>query len=185
MNKNIKTIKLTSGNIITIRKNIDNKINKYRKIIKTENVMPIKAINAKVGSGFDLKAIYNEVTQLIETRIKIKGILQYLNMGINKFDYEDFKKTHYYSIFKAGEEKEKLTFLNILKETCINPIEKSKKGMKGTGKREIFSSAKIASMIKSTQLEINKYDAKIAEFNNSTEIELDENNKDIKSMLVH
>lgn len=184
MSKNIKSIKLNSKNLLTTRKSIDDKINKYRKIIKTENVMPIKAVKSSVGSGFDLKELYNTVSQLIELRIKIKGALQYLNMGINEINYEKFKTSHYYSIFKAGEEKEKLVFLNMLKETCINPTIKSKKGAKGTGKREIFTSAKIASMIKSTQLEINKYDAKIAEFNENAEIMFNGIDDELKTLLA-
>lgn len=184
MNKNIKSIKLNSSNIIAIRENIDNTIKKYRKIIKTENVMSTKAIKAGVGSNFDLKALYNTIDQLSETRIKIKGALQYLNMGINTFDYNKFKETHYYSIFKASEEKEKLTFLNILKTTCINPVEKSKKGMKGTGKREIFSSAKIASLMKNIQLEINKYDSKIEEFNKFNSVTFTEIDENIQTLLT-
>lgn len=186
MNKNIKStkIKLNSGNIIEIRKKLDNKINKYRKIIKAENVMSTKAIKANVGSGFDLKELYNTINQLSETRIKIKGCLQSINMGITNFNYIEFKKTHYYNIFKASEEKEKLTFLNILKNTCLNPVEKSKKGLKNMGKREIFSSAKIASLIKETQLEINKYDTKIEEFNQNNNITVDSIDSDIQNMLA-
>lgn len=184
MNKNIKSTTFNSGNILEIRKKIDNKINKYRKIIKAENVMSIKAVRSNIGSGFDLKALYNTIDQLSESRIKIKGCLQSINMGLTEFNYNDFKKTHYYNIFKASEEKEKLTFLNILKNTCLNPIEKSKKGLKNMGKREIFSSAKIASLIKQTQLEINKYDTKIEEFNKNNKITFNDIDLSIQEMLA-
>ena len=79
MNK--KSIKLNSANIITIRKNIDITINKYWRIIRAENLMSKKAIAAKQGSGLDLKSLYNQIVQLSEKRIMIKGILVALNTG--------------------------------------------------------------------------------------------------------
>lgn len=182
--KNMKSIKLNSKDLIATRKTIDENINKYRRIIRFENVMPMKAVKSNQGSGFDLKMLLNKINQMSDLRIKIKGALQYLNIGYDNFSYEEFKKTHYFAIFKACEEKEKMTFLKMLRETCINPAEKSKKGLKGTGKREIFSTAKIDSLIKETQLEINKYDTKIAEFNDSASINFDELDDELKSMLT-
>ena len=91
-----KTIKLNSGNIIIIRKNLDRKINDYWRIIRSENVMSKKAKKAGLGSNYDLKALYNEITQMANKRIMIKGMLQYLNMGITMFDIEAFKKTNNY-----------------------------------------------------------------------------------------
>lgn len=98
MNK--KSIKLNSANIITIRKNIDITINKYWRIIRAENLMSKKAIAAKQGSGLDLKSLYNQIMQLSEKRIMIKGILVALNTGTTTFSYEDFKKTNNYSILQ-------------------------------------------------------------------------------------
>ena len=164
-----KSIKLNSKDIIDRRKYYDTTINKYRKIIIAENVMSKKAIVNNQGSGYDLNKLYNAITQMMENRIIIKGMLQSLNMGITTFNMDDFKKTNNYNIFAAGEAKELLTFLKMI--PSINPIEKSKKGMKGTGKKETFSSAKLASMIKKVQLNINKYDAALEEFQN-TEIEV-------------
>ena len=101
MNK--KSIKLNSANIITIRKNIDITINKYWRIIRAENLMSKKAIAAKQGSGLDLKSLYNQIVQLSEKRIMIKGILVALNTGTTTFSYEDFKKTNNYSIFATKD----------------------------------------------------------------------------------
>lgn len=165
-------IKLNSGNIINIRKSLDASINKYWHIIRNENVMSNKAIKANLGSGMDLKALYNQIIQMQEKRILIKGMLMYLNMGYTTFNTDDFKKTNNYSIFSACEAKETIAQLKMI--PTINPTEKAKKGLKGTGKKETFSSAKIASIINKLQLEANKYDAQLTKFNENTEIELPE-----------
>lgn len=52
----------------------------------------------------------------------------------------------------------------------INPSEKASKSKKHMGKTESFTSAKIASLIKETQLMANKFDAKLKEFNDNTNI---------------
>lgn len=166
---NTKSIKLNSSNIINIRKSLCDKITKYWRTIRNENVMSTKAIKAGLGSGYDLKALYNEITQMAEKRIIIKGILMYLNMGLT-FDYDAFKKSNNYSIFAACEAKEAIAQLKMI--PTINPTEKSKKGLKGTGKKESFSSAKIAQLIKDLQLKANKYDAELELFNKNTSIEL-------------
>lgn len=167
MNKN-KSIKLNSADIINIRKNLDTTISKYYKIIRTENVMAKKAIAAGQGSGYDVKSLYNEITQMSEKRIIIKGMLMYLNMGITDFNYEDFKKTNNYAIFAAGEAKELIAQLKMI--PTINPYEKAAKGKKHMGKTESFTSAKIASLIKENQLKANKFDAMLKEFNDNTSI---------------
>ena len=51
--------------------------------------MSKKAASAGMGSGKDLKALYNSITQMQEKRIKIKGILQSLNMNITTFDFNE------------------------------------------------------------------------------------------------
>lgn len=177
-----KTIKLNSKDIIDMRKNLDAKITKYSQIIRSENVLPTKAIKTGNYSGFDLKALYNEITQMRQKRIKIKGLLFYLNMGITTFNFEEFKKTNNYAIFAACEAKEAIAQLKMI--PTINPTEKAKKGARGTGKKEIFSSAKIASMIKKLQGEANKYDALLEKFNNETQIEIPEDENDFKNMLT-
>lgn len=171
MNKNIKSITLNSGDIINIRKKLDSDITKYWHIIRDENVISTKATKCGLGSNYDLKSLYNLITQMQEKRIKIKAMLMYLNLGIKTFNYEDFKKTNNYSIFAACEAKEAIAQLKMV--PTINPVEKSKKGIKGTGKKETFSSAKIASLLKNLQLAANKFDAAMTAFNNSTTIEVD------------
>lgn len=168
MNK--KSIKLNSANIISIRKNLDVTINKYWKIIRAENLMSKKAVAAKQGSGLDLKSLYNQIMQMTEKRIMIKGILVALNNGITTFSYENFKKTNNYSIFAACEAKEAIAQLKMVK--TLDPSTKAKKGLKAMPKREIFSSAKIAQLIHKHQLIANKFNSNLEKFNNDTSVEI-------------
>lgn len=181
----MKKTTMNSKDIIIARKKLDETITKYWHIIKTENVMSNKAVQMGIGSGLDLKELYNQITQMSETRIKLKLMLNAINNGTFKFDYEEEKKKHYYTIFAASEEKEKVAhWKDIIKKT-IDPKEKARKGMKGTGKREIFSSAKITSLINTLQLNINKLDTKIEEYNNKTSIDIGADaNTDITSLLT-
>lgn len=165
-----KSIKLNSANIITIRKNIDTTINKYWRIIRAENLMSKKAVAAKQGSGLDLKSLYNQIMQLSEKRIIIKGILVALNTGTKTFSYEDFKTTNNYSVFAACEAKEAIAQLKMIK--TLDPATKAKKGLKSMPKREIFSSAKIAQLIHEQQLLANKFDSNLEKFNNNTSVEI-------------
>lgn len=162
-----KSIKLNSGNIINIRKNIDEKKKKYWKIIKTTNLLSKK----EVKNGFrthDLKALYNEITQLADNLVYIKGMLFYLNMGITSFDKEAFKETNNYNIFMACEMKEIIAQLKMI--PTMNEKTKATKGLKNMGKDEVFTSAKIAALIKDLELKANKYDAAMEKFNSETEI---------------
>lgn len=169
-----KSMKLNSKDIIALRDKICKTKTKYWRIIKSENIMSKKAKAAGVGSGFDLKALHNEILQMSDTLIKIKLMLNAINNGITKFNYDDSKKTHYYTIYLACEKKEQLAhWEEILKKHTINPATKAKAGIKGTGKVETFTSAKIASIKQKLQLDINKLDADIAKFNDNTTLEVD------------
>lgn len=164
-----KSIKLNSGKIINIRKNIDATKKKYWKIIRTTNLLSKKEIK----EGFrthDLKTLYNEITQMAEKLVLVKGMLFYLNMGTTTFDKEAFKKTNNYSIFMACELKEIIAQLKMV--PTLDPKTKSQKGLKAIGKDEVFTSAKIAALIKDLQLKANKYDANMEKFNNETEIDI-------------
>ena len=177
-----KSIALNSSNIINIRKKLDTEINKSWRIIRNENIMSTKDAKAGLGSGKDMKALYNLITQLTEKRIMIKGMLQCLNMGITKFDYEEFKKSNNYSIFAACEAKEAIAQLKLI--PTINPTEKAKKGKKGTGKKEGMSSAFIASKIHNHQLEADKHDAAMEKFNKETSIDINSICDEFESYLA-
>lgn len=180
MNKN--TIKLNSANIINIRKSLDAEIIKAWKTIRLENVMSNKEIKAGIGSGKDLKALYNTITQMAQRRIMIKGMLCCLNMGYTTFNFDEFKKSNNYSIFAACEAKEAIAQLKMI--PTINPTEKAKKTKAGTGKKETFTSAKIASLLKNLQLEAAKHDAAMEKFNNDTNIDITNISDDFKSYLI-
>lgn len=182
MNK--KSIKFTSKDIINLRDEICATKTRYWRIIKSENIMAKKAKAAGMGSGFDLNMLHNKILQMSDQLIKIKLMLQAINNGITTFNYEDAKKTHYYNIFKACELKEQLShWEEILKKSTISPAVKAKAGVKGTGKKETFTSAKITSIKKTLQLEINKVDAAIAKFNEETTLTVDDDT-DISKLIV-
>lgn len=165
-----KSIKLNAANTLSIKKKIDNDITKFSHIIRDENVMSKKAKAAGQGSGLDLKSLYNTIQQLRAKRIMLKGMIQYLNMGMTTFSYEDFKKTNYYAIFSACEAKEDITLLKMIK--TLNPQLKAQKGKKNIGSVETFSKEKIAQLIHDQQLEANKFDAMLEKFNTDATIEI-------------
>ncbi len=66
----------------------------------------------------------------------------------------------------------------------MNPIEKAKKGKAGLSKKETFTSAKIASLKKTLQLEANKYDAAMEKFNKNTDIDITSIADDFKLELA-
>lgn len=167
MNK--KTIKFKATDLINIRKSLDIEITKAWHTIRQENVMSTKETKLGLGSGKDLKALYNSITQMQQKRIKIKALIMYLNLGITTFDYDAFKKTNNYNIFAACEAKEAIAQLKMI--PTLDPTAKAKKAKSVANKKETFTSAKIASLLKNIQLEANKYDAEMEKFNNNTEIE--------------
>lgn len=166
-----KSIKLNSGKIINMRKDIDAKKKKYWSYIKSENLMSKKEIKAGLRTH-DLKALYNEITQMAEKLVYIKGMLFYLNMGTTTFDKEAFKKTNNYSIFMACEMKEAIAQLKMI--PTLDQKTKAQKGLKAMNKEEVFTSAKIAALVKDLQLKANKFDTNMENFNNSTEITIDD-----------
>ena len=176
-----KSIKLNSGKIIKFRKDIDEKKKKYWKIIRTTNLLSKKEI-ANNFRTHDLKNLYNEITQMAEKLVFIKGMLFYLNMGTTTFDKEAFKKTNNYNIFMACELKEIIAQLKMI--PTLDPKIKSQKGLKAIGKEEVFTSAKIAALIKDLQLKANKFDAAMEKFNNETEIDIASISDDFKLELA-
>lgn len=166
-----KSIKLNSGKIISMRDNINAKKKKYWSYIKAENLMSKKEIKAGLRTH-DLKSLYNEITQMAEKLVYIKGMLFYLNMGNTSFDSEAFKKTNNYSIFMACELKEIIAQLKMI--PTLDQKTKAQKGLKAINKDEVFTSAKIASLVKTLQLQANKFDTNLENFNNNTEISVDD-----------
>jgi hypothetical protein len=109
-------------------------------------------------------------------------MLFYLNMGITTFDKEEFKKTNNYSIFMACEMKEAIAQLKMI--PTLDPKTKAQKGLKSINKEEIFTSAKIAALIKDLQLKANKFDDNMDKFNTNTEIDITSIADDFKDELT-
>jgi hypothetical protein len=178
-----KSIKLNAANILSIKKKIDNDITTSAHIIRDENVISKKAKAAGMGSGKDLKALYNYIQQMRAKRIMLKGMIQYLNMGTTTFNYEEFKKTNYFAIFSACEAKEDIALLKMIK--TLNPQLKAQKGKKNIGSTETFSKEKIAQLIHDQQLNANKFDAMLEKFNTDTMIEIDDStSEDFKEYIT-
>ncbi len=177
-----KSIKFNSKNIINIRKDIDKKKKDAWMQIRTTNLLSTKEV--KLGfRKYDLKALYNEIMQMSEKLVLIKGMLFYLNMGETIFDKEKFKKTNNYNIFMATEMKEAIAQLKMI--PTLDPATKSKKGgASKMGKDEVFTSAKIASLIKELQLKAVNFDAAMEEFNTKTSIEITSVADEFKSELA-
>ena len=185
MNQNKKSINFTSKDIIATRDNLCKTKTKYWRIIKSENVISNNAKKAGLGTGYDLKALYNQITQMSENLIKVKLMLNAINSGSTTFDYDEAKKTHYYNIYKACELKEMLAhWEEILKKHTLNPTAKAKAGKKGLGKTETFSSAKVTAIKKKLQLEINAIDKKIADFNDSATISIDDADENMLNSMA-
>ena len=166
-----KSIKLNSASIIAMRDSINNTKKMYWNYIKAENLLSKKEIAAGLRTH-DLKGLYNEITQMAEKLVYIKGMLMYLNMGITKFDKAAFKKTNNYNIFMACEMKEAICQLKMI--PTLDQKTKAQKGLKNIGKEEVFTSAKIATLIKDLNLMAIKFDSNLETFNKNTSIELDE-----------
>lgn len=177
-----KSIKMNSGDIIKVRTDLDAEIIRSWRIIRSENIMSSKELKAGLGSGKDMKALYNHIIQLQQKRIMIKATLMYLNMGITTFDMEAFKKTNNYNIFAACEEKEAIAQLKMI--PTLNPTEKAKKGKANLAKKEGMSSAFIASKIHDHQIKANTFDEAMTKFNDNTSIDLGEASSEFESMLA-
>lgn len=165
-----KSVQFNSKQIINIRKDIDKKKKDAWMQIRTTNLLSTKEVKNGLRK-FDLKTLYNEIMQMSEKLVLIKGMLFYLNMGETTFDKEKFKKTNNYNIFMATEVKEAIAQLKMV--PTLNPATKAKKGgASKMGKNEVFTSAKIASLIKELQLKAVNYDAAMEEFNSKTDIDI-------------
>lgn len=142
---------------------------KYWKIIRTTNSLS----KTEIKNGFrthDIKSLYNQITQLAEKLVLVKGMLCYLNMGITTFNEEEFKKTNNYSIFQACELKEIIAQLKMV--PTLDPKTKAQKGLKAMPKDEVLTSAKIGSLIKELELKANKFDTAMDNFNKNTNIDI-------------
>lgn len=156
---------ITSKYIITRRKEISNEITKYWNIIKNENIIP------KGGKrNYDLKALLTKIEEMAEERILLKLYLQCINMGYKKFS-ELPETNNYFTIFTLSEKSEQLFHLSKIR--TIDQKLKRSKGKKNLNTTEELTSAFINLRINKLQLEINKLEKDIDDFNNSAKLDIE------------
>lgn len=157
---------ITSKYIITRRKELSNEITKYWNIIKNENIVP-----NGFKRNFNLKTLIAEIQSKADERIMLKLHLQCINMGYKKFS-ELPTTNNYLAIFTLSEKQEQLFHLSKIK--TLDPKLKRSKGKKNLNSSEELTSAYIGKLKASLQLEINKLNKEIEDFNNSAELSLEE-----------
>lgn len=173
MNKKTSTFTLKSKTIIETRDSLSKTISSYWKTIETTNLMSKSAVKAGMRK-YDLKELYNQITQYAEHRVKAKLLLNAINSGIKKFDAKNITKDHYYKIYTLNELNEQKVHLIILAtKHTINPSVKAKVGKKNIGKDEVFTNAKVNALINEINIKIEALKADIEKFNSDAEIEID------------
>lgn len=172
MNK--KTIKLNSKDIINKRDQLSKKIKEYWGYIRTENLVPKKAIKSGM-TLHNLNEVSNQISQMYQQQIKIKMLLNAINCGKrdekNNIIFDAEANDHYKTIYELWTVNEQIAQWKMVKTQ--NPATKAKAGIKGTGIKETFSSAKITSILKKLELEKSSLMKKIEDFNDVTTIEVD------------
>lgn len=146
-------------------KEISNEITFYWNKIKEENVIPKEA-----KRNYDLKALLQKIETLSEERILLKLYMQCINMGYKKFT-ELPKDNNYLNIFTLCEKTEQLFHLSKIK--TLDPKLKRSKGKKNLDKTEELTSAYIAGLKNKLQLEINKINKDITDFNEKAELDIE------------
>lgn len=146
-------------------KEISNEITFYWNKIKEENVIPKEA-----KRNYDLKALLQKIETLSEERILLKLYMQCINMGYKKFT-ELPKDNNYLNIFTLCEKTEQLFHLSKIK--TLDPKLKRSKGKKNLDKTEELTSAYIAGLKNKLQLEINKINKDITDFNEKAELNIE------------
>lgn len=146
-------------------KEISNEITFYWNKIKEENVIPKEA-----KRNYDLKALLQKIETLSEERILLKLYMQCINMSYKKFT-ELPKDNNYLNIFTLCEKTEQLFHLSKIK--TLDPKLKRSKGKKNLDKTEELTSAYIAGLKNKLQLEINKINKDITDFNEKAELNIE------------
>lgn len=156
---------ITSKYIINRRKELSNDITKYWNIIKNENVIP------KGGKrNYDLKTLLTKIEEMADERILLKLYLQCINMGYKKFS-ELPETNNYLAIYTLSEKTEQVFHLSKIR--TIDQKLKRSKGKKNLNTTEELTSAFINTKINKLQLEVNKLQKDIEDFNNSATLDIE------------
>lgn len=156
---------ITSKYIINRRKELSNDITKYWNIIKNENIIP------KDGKrNYDLKTLLTKIEEMADERILLKLYLQCINMGYKKFS-ELPETNNYLAIYTLSEKTEQMFHLSKIR--TIDQKLKRSKGKKNLNTTEELTSAFINTKINKLQLEINKLQKDIEDFNNNATLDIE------------
>ncbi len=156
---------ITSKYAKTRRDELSKEITKYWNIIKNENI-----ISAEAKRNFDLKVLLTKIQEMSEERLLMKLYLQCINMGYKKFS-ELPAGNNYITIFALSEKTEQLFHLNKIR--TIDPKIKRAKGKKNLKFTEELTSAYLNTLKNKIQLEINKLNKDLEEFNNKAELDIE------------
>lgn len=156
---------MKSKDLINTRKRLDNDINRYWKIVRTENIIP-----KDMERHYDIKKLIEMIQKLAEERVQIKLYLQCINMGLKKFS-DLPEDNNYKTIFLLSEKKEQLVQLGYIK--TLDPKMKRAKGKKNLNNTEAISSAYVTKLKNTLQLEINKLEKDRDEYNDNLEFEIE------------
>ena len=100
----------------------------------------------------------------------MKLYLQCINMGYKKFS-DLPAENNYYTIFSLSEKQEQLFHLGMIK--TIEPKIKRAKGKKALKITEELTSAYITSLKNKLQLDINKLNKDLEDFNDKAELDIE------------
>ncbi len=147
------------------RESLSKEITKYWDIIKNENI-----ISKQATRNYNLKVILQKIQEMSEERLLMKLYLQCINMGYKNFS-ELPAENNYYTIFTLSEKREQLFHLGKIK--TINPKLKRAKGKKALKVTEELTYAYIEILKNKLQLEINKLNKDLEDFNAKAELNIE------------
>lgn len=156
---------ITSKYAKSRRDTLSKEITKYWTIIKNENV-----ISKQATRNYDLKAVLTKIQEMAEERMLMKLYLQCINMGYKKFS-DLPAENNYYTIFSLSEKQEQLFHLGKIR--TIDPKLKRAKGKKALNNTEELTSAYISTLKNKLQLEINKLNKDLEDFNDNAELDIE------------
>lgn len=147
------------------RDELSKDITKYWTIIKNENIISKGTIR-----NYDLKVLLTKIQEMAEERILMKLYLQCINMGYKKFS-DLPAENNYYTIFSLSEKQEQLFHLGKIK--TIDPKIKRAKSKKNLNISEELTSAYISNIKNKLQIEINKLNKDLEDFNDKAELDIE------------
>ena len=147
------------------RDTLSKEITKYWNIIKNENI-----ISKETTRNYDLKTVLTKIQEMAEERLLMKLYLQCINMGYKKFS-DLPTENDYYTIFSLSEKQEQLFHLGKIK--TIDPKLKRAKGKKALKVTEELTSAYINNLKNKLQIEINKLNKDLEDFNEKAELDIE------------